>query len=75
MCLARQIGWLINVKIDLEHKPLHRYNFAVIAAIYTQQSARKSDSYNYLYQYNTLGTFSLISNYKKLTQHMGIDQP
>ena len=36
MCWARQIGWLINVKIDFENKPLHRYTFAVIAAIYTQ---------------------------------------
>ena len=34
MCTARQIGGLINVKVDFEHKPLHRYNFAVIAAIY-----------------------------------------
>ena len=35
-CWARQIGWLINAKIDFEPKPLHRYNFPVIAAIYKQ---------------------------------------
>ena len=27
MCWARQIGWLINVKVDFEPKPLHRYSF------------------------------------------------
>ena len=36
---------------------------------------KKLDNYNYLYQQNTLGTFGLVSNYNKLAQHMGIDQP
>ena len=36
MCTAHQIGWLMIVKVDFEPKPLHRYNFVVIAAIYKQ---------------------------------------
>ena len=42
MCTARQIDWLVNVKVDLEHNPLHRYNFAIIAAICKQKSALES---------------------------------
>ena len=30
MCTPYQIGCLINVKVDLEPKPLHHYNFAVM---------------------------------------------
>ena len=49
-CTGRQFGglqvdshvlsppnWLADyVKVDFEHKPLHRYDFAVIVAIYKQ---------------------------------------
>ena len=39
MNTARQISWLINVKVYFEQKLLHHYNFAVTAAIYKQESA------------------------------------
>ena len=35
----------------------------------------KSDNYNFFYQENTSGTFSLTSNYNKFAQHMEIDKP
>ena len=64
LCTAYQIGWLIKVKVDLDHIPLHSYIFITIRASNKQLSVLiKLDNYNYFYQQNTLGTFSLTINY------------
>ena len=74
LCTACQIDWLIKVKVDLDHIPLHSYIFITYRASNKQLSVLiKSDNYNYFYQQNTLGTFSFTWNYNKLNQHMGID--